>query len=244
MAPIRQASSNRWVCSFLVFAWLGASAATVRAQESPFSIRAGLLSALVVRGLQFSDASSPVVLAGVDLYDPAGWSVGAAGMVLRSAAGNEAGGWVLHASHDWSLDEKWTLAIGARHDGYVGDRFLRSWCYNEMDATATYGDWLNASVGWRPNGGPGCPATPTTGTKPDLAFDLNAQWPFAAGFGANAGIGRLFDGGAGSYDYGQGGIFAGGKSWAVHVGRTFTHGASSYGDAARGHWLASAIWRF
>ena len=107
---------------------------------------------------------------------------------------------------------------------------------------ATYGDVWNGNLGWRPNGGPGCPLT--TMHKPDMAFDLNAQWPFVAGVGIDAGAGRLFGGGSASYAYGQGGAFARGSSWTLHLSRTFTHGADPYGALARGQWVVSALWHF
>jgi len=165
-------------------------------------------------------------------------------MALRTAAGHEGGGWVLRASRDWSLDEKWTVGIGVRHDGYLGDASLRTWCYNEVSAGASYGDAWRASVGWRPNGGPGCASAASP--KPTLALDFNVRWPIAAGIGVDAGAGRLSGGGATSYDYGQWGVFAGESSWTLHLGRTFTHASAPalYGDAAQAHWVAGAIWRF
>lgn len=228
--------------SLLAPVLLGAGA--VHAQDSPLSVRAGVLSALVVRGLQFSDPRDPVVLVGADVYGNTGWSVGAAAMALRSAAGRPGGGWVLRARRDWSLGEKWTASIGARHDGYVGDAALQTWCYNEVDAGATYGDTWHAGLGWRPNGGPGCRSAEMP--KPRFALDLNAQWPLVQDIGVDAGAGRLFGGGAASYDFGQAGLFAQASSWTLHLGRTFTHGAAPalYGDAARARWVASALWRF
>ena len=221
-----------------------AIAGAAHAQDSPVTTRVGVLSALIVRGLQYSDPGAPVVLAGADVYGNAGWSIGGAAMALRSAAGHQGSGWVLQARRDWSVGEKWTLAAGARHDGYVGDSRLRSWCYNEVDAAATYGDTWRAGLGWRPNGGPGCASS--RGTRPRLALDFNVRWPVADGVGVDAGAGRFFSGGAASYDFGQWGFFAGESSWTLHLGRTLTHGAAParYGHSAQSHWVASALWRF
>jgi hypothetical protein len=165
-------------------------------------------------------------------------------MSLRSATGNEAGGWVVRARRDWALTEDWTLALAARHDAYFGDAYLRTGCYNQADATVGYGDVWNLTGSWRPNGGIGCPEPRLT--KPDFAVDFNAQWPLAAGVGIDLGAGRLFDGRWTGYDYGQLGVYAGASSLSLHLGRTWTYDAdpASYGFMDKPHWVASAVWKF
>ena len=218
------------------------TAGGARAEPLTLSYRVGIFSSLVLRGMQLSDPDRPVVMASIDVYSPAGWSLGAAVTGLRDATGETASGMTLRARYGLPLDDTLTLAVEGRHDAYHHSAWMRGWCYNQIGAGVTYADQWNLSWNWRPRHGPDCD---TASSSPNRALDLNARWPLWTGGGIDAGIGRLSGGGSASYIYGQLGLYGGRGPWALSLGRTWTSGADlgSYGELAKDRWVASLVWQ-
>lgn len=216
-----------------------------RASEPPaWSVRAALFSSLVVRGMQISRPGHPVAMLSADAYAPAGWSLGGAVSSLRSATGEAATGLSLRAGQEWTLDDRWSVNLVARHDRYLDSPYLQLWCYNQVAFTVTHEDQWSLTASWRPRHGPGCD---NLATAPDRALDFGARWPLAGRFGLEGSIGRLA-GGPEGYGYGQLGLYGGWGPASLYLARTRTWGVSpspaGTPKTEGGHWVASMVWNF
>lgn len=223
-------------------AWLLFGVATgAPAQTLSLTPRLGVFSHLMVRGMLLSDGHHPVGMAGLDLYSTDGWSLGGSLMRMKAGDGRLATELSWRAGYEQALDDTWAWSLQARHDSSPDNDVLQVWCYNQIGANLSMSDLWSVGWSWRPRHGPGCD---NQAASPIQALDLNGRWPLVQGIGLDLGVGRLYDGGAGSYNYGQWGLYASRESWSLAVTRVQTEGVYRrlYGQLGRPRWVLSWVW--
>lgn len=216
---------------------LALASSVLAAQPLTWGGRLGVASDWLVRGLRLSDGRAPVLIAGVDAYAAAGWSLGASALRLRDYLGERGTGWSIHLGHELPLDERWLLLADLEHSRYEGGPVLAGWGGTRLGLGLAYGDrW---SLTWNADQ----PLDPSLVAR---SLDFNLRWPLARPLALCLGLGRVFRTPGERYSYGQAGLelHAGGlrlrldRHWAQPAARL------GYGHLAAPRWVGSAQWSF
>lgn len=179
------------------------------AQARSLSGEIAVSSELTERGA-FVGWRRPVAQGAVSMYDPTGWSLGAALGVPTNGVRNARV--VLRGAYDQPLAGDWQGQASLQYYGYPGDRFGRVFDRWEAAAELRWRDRLVFGV----TGFHYLHATPTTPAL-QWALDVGGRWPLGAQWSAQAALGVAQVRQRSAYAYGSVGLAWQSADWRAEV---------------------------
>jgi uncharacterized protein (TIGR02001 family) len=222
------------------------AAATACASETVGGSLA-LTNDYVYRGVSFSQGQA-ALQGSVHIQPVGGFTIGAWASTLSS----ERKPWAhyevdLYASKAWALSQDWSARLGVTHFAYLQSRVGGGFDHDELAATLSFRERINATVAWMPN--LGTYAETHVEHHPARAYELTGVQPLFSAWSLYAGVG-YYDLSAlypRSYWYWNTGLAFSWQSLQLDLQRIDTDDAAKdlFGRQSAGsRWVASLNWRF